>query len=527
LTTFDYILLGAGSAGCLLANRLSANPNNRVLLLEAGGKDASPNIRIPAAFNKLFRSAYDWNYDTVPQPHLGNRPLYQPRGKVLGGSSSMNAMIYMRGHPLDYDGWAALGNRGWSYNDVLPYFKKMEKNVRIHNDFHGNAGELHVNEPCDVHPLTNTLLQAAQQAGYTLNDDFNGAEQDGFGTFQLTQCDGARCSAVNAFLEPARNRPNLKIITQALVRKVVVEKRVATGVEYEINGNIQVASASKEILLTAGAFNSPHLLMLSGIGNEKELRSFGIEVTHHLPGVGKNLQDHLLGGVLYHSKQKNTLDSAERFPNILGNLWQYLVYKKGPFTSNVAEGGGFVRTLTDLSAPDVQFHFAPAYYVQHGFKNPKTGNGFGMGATLIAPHSRGEVRLASADPHDKPLIDPNYLSDERDAQTLLRGSEIAKNILQQKAFDPYRGSIFIPEREDISENEMIAYLREYAETLYHPVGTCKMGNDPMAVVNDQLRVHGIEHLRVADASVMPVIVRGNTNAPTMMIAEKAAAFLMN
>lgn len=525
MNNFDFIIIGAGSAGCLLANRLSANPQHQVLLLEAGGKDSNQNIHIPAAFNKLFRSSADWNYDTVPQPHMGNRPMYQPRGKVLGGSSSINAMIYIRGHRADYDGWAALGNKGWSYEEVLPYFKKFEQNFRIQNEFHGNAGELKVSDPRSLHVLTKTLSQAAQQAGYPLNDDFNGAEQDGFGFYQLNQQNGARCSAAKAFLEPAKNRPNLHIITDALVRKILIEHDIATGVEYELGGKVVQALAAQEVLLTAGAFNSPHLLMLSGIGEEKELRSFGIAIKKHLPGVGKNLQDHLLGGVLYNCKQDITLDNAERLPKIFGNLWQYLMYKKGPFTSNVAEGGGFVRTLPDMDAPDMQYHFAPSYYVQHGFKNPKTGNGFGMGATLITPHSRGDVKLASADPNDKPLVDPNYFSDERDIQTMLRGSNIAKHILQQKAFDPYRGSIFIPDREDMPENEMIAFLREYSETLYHPVGTCKMGNDAASVVDDQLRVHGIERLRVADASVMPVITRGNTNAPTMMIAEKAAEWV--
>lgn len=523
---FDYIIIGAGSAGCLLANRLSENPQHRVLLLEAGSKNNNPNIQVPAAFNKLFRSAFDWNYDSVPQVHMGNRPMYQPRGKALGGCSSMNAMIYIRGHRTDFDGWAALGNQGWSYEEILPYFKKHERNLRIQDTFHGNDGEFIISDPRDPHLLTLTLQEAAQQAGYPLNDDFNGAGQDGFGVYQVSQRNGTRESTATAFLEPARKRSNLAIITNALVRKILVENGAAIGVEYQLGTEVNQVTVGKEIILSAGSFNSPQLLMLSGIGDEAALRALGISVQRHLPGVGKNLQDHLLGGVLYHCKKNFTLDSAERFPYLVGNLWSYLLFKKGPFTSNVAEGGGFVRTQAGLEAPDMQYHFAPAYYVRHGFDNPTTGNGFGMGATLISPYSRGEVRLASANAQDSPLIDPNYFSDERDVQTMIRGTRIARQILTQPAFDPYRGDIFIPEKEDASDNELADFLRQYSETLYHPVGTCKMGSDGAAVVNDRLEVHGVQGLRVVDASVMPVIVRGNTAAATMMIAEKAADLIL-
>ncbi len=522
---YDYIIVGAGSAGCLLANRLSADPRCRVLLLEAGGADRDANIQIPAAFSKLFRSPLDWGYDTVPQPGMNNRCLYQPRGKVLGGSSSINAMIYIRGHRADYDGWAALGNTGWDYASVLPYFRKHERNLEFKDEYHGTAGELTVSPSRHRHPISRDLLKAAQQAGYPLNPDFNGTGQEGFGFYQLTQENGHRCSAAAAFLHPIRQRGNLEVKTEAPVHRILLEDGRAVGVEYEQGGSVRRARLYRELILCAGSFNSPHLLMLSGIGDAKVLRQHGIKPRHHLPGVGKNLQDHLLAGAVYRTRRRDTLDSLERFPYSLKYLAQFIMGKRGMLTSNIAECGGFLRSRPDLEAPDLQWHFSPGFFLRHGFENPKTGNGLGLGTTLIYPFSRGEVRLASNDPGEKVVVDPRYLSDPRDLETLLCGYRITERIMAQAAFAPYIEDRYMPLPEVQEEAALKDYLREWSQSLYHPVGTCKMGKDEKAVVDQQLRVHGLGALRVADASVMPVIIRGNTNAPVLMIAERLAEWL--
>lgn len=516
---FDYIIIGAGSAGCVLANRLTENPQTKVLLLEAGSKDSDFLISVPAAFYKLFKTKVDWNFDTTPQTHVNGRALFQPRGKVLGGGSSINAMIYMRGHREDYDSWARLGNSGWSYEDVLPYFKKSENQQVIKNDFHGQGGLLHVRNQVMPNILSELFVEAAKSEGYATNSDFNGATQDGFGLHQVTiDQRGRRNSTAKAFLAPAMNRPNLKVLTNCLVHKILFEGKTAVGVRYEQGGEVKEEKVNREILLCAGAFQSPQLLMLSGVGRGQDLQKLGIPVVHDLQGVGQNLKDHVISSILMSCSKKITLDTQE---NNLFALLKFILTGKSVFASNLAEAGGFVRTQANLSAPDVQFHFGPAYFLNHGLEKIK-GSGFSVGPILLQPESTGEIRLASPNPKDAPLIDPRYLSDERDVATMVEGFKIAYKIMTSKPLQPYIEKNYLPKQELKTEAEIIAHLKEYLQTLYHPTSTCKMGNDALAVVNDKLQVHGLEKVRVIDASVMPNVVRGNTNAPTIMIAEKGA-----
>lgn len=513
----DYVIVGAGSAGCVLAARLSEDPRTKVLLLEAGGPDGAKEVRIPLAFSKLFKSACDWAYETEPEPHLANRRLYWPRGKMLGGSSSMNAMIYIRGNPADYDRWRALGNGGWGWADVLPYFKRAENQQRGASQFHGAGGPLDVCELRCVNRLTRAFLEAAEEAGFARNPDFNGAAQEGAGLYQVTQRRGRRLSAAGAYLKPAMRRANLTVETRALATAVLLDGRRATGVAYQKDGGRREARASREVILAGGAVNSPQLLMLSGIGPAEALRRLGISARVDLPGVGENLQDHLVVVVEWECTKPVTLDTSETLANYL----KFLLFGRGPLTSNVAEAGLFTRTRAGLPAPDLQILFGPAFYQRHGF-SPPAGHRFSIGPTLIAPKSRGRLWLRSADPLAPPAIQANYLAEENDLRALIEGMRIARRIGCGKAFSPFRGAEIFPGPHIQAEEEVIRSIRRGAETLYHPVGTCKMGTDTLAVVDPQLRVRGAEGLRVADASIMPVTTAGNTNAPTIMIAEKAS-----
>lgn len=514
---YDYIIVGAGSAGCVLANRLSEDPTIKVLLLEAGGPDTRKEIHTPVAFSKLFKTPCDWAYYTEPEPQLEKRSLYWPRGKVLGGSSSINAMIYIRGHRYDYDHWRDLGNAGWGYRDVLPYFKKAEDQANGPSEYHGAGGPLHVSNLRTINPLSEAFVEAAQQSGFQRNPDFNGAQQEGFGFYQVTQWEGKRCSAAAAFLHPVMKRPNLTVRTGVQVFDIIFEKRRATAVSFQQGAGSTQERAEREIILCAGAVGSPQLLMLAGIGPAEHLRSLGIPVTCDLPGIGANLQDHPAVPVVYQCTQPITLANAET----LKSLATYKCFRKGMLTSNVAEAGGFITTSSSASAPDLQFHFGPGYYVDHGFAT-FNGHAFSFGPTMIRPYSRGRISLRSSNPLDSPLIQANYFADRRDLDVMLHGVKLARTLARAKAFDQYRGREMHPGSDAKDDRALLAHIAQYAATLYHPVGTCKMGSDGQAVVDSELRVHGVAGLRVVDASVMPTVPGGNTNAPTIMIAEKAA-----
>jgi choline dehydrogenase len=514
---YDYIIVGAGSAGCALANRLSEDSSVKVLLIEAGGQDTKQEIHIPAAFPKLFKTPLDWAYQTEPQAALDGRKLFWPRGKVMGGSSSINAMIYIRGAHWDFDHWRELGNEGWGFRDVLPYFKKSEDNERGASEYHGAGGPLAVSDLRSPNPISMAYLEAVSELGYASNDDFNGAAQEGFGPFQVTQKRGARHSAAAAFIRPALRRPNLAIHTEACVTRILLEKNRATGVAFIREGKSIEARAEREVILSGGAVNSPQLLMLSGLGPADHLTSLGIPVTVDLPGVGENLQDHLLLALTYASRKAVTLAGAETIANLL----KYLLLKRGPLTSNIGEAGGFIKTRSDLTAADMEAIFAPVYFMNHGFDNP-AGHGFSLGPVLIRPESRGHLRLRSNDPFDAPLIQPNYLASEADLELLVEGVRIARETARTRAMSEFAGEEVWPGKEVKTKDEIEDFIRRTTETIYHPAGTCKMGSDSMSVVDSRLRVRGVEGLRVVDASVMPTIIGGHTNAPTIMIAEKAA-----
>ena len=523
--TYDYVIVGAGSAGCVLANRLSANPNNRVLLLEAGPRDWHPFIHMPAGIAKLVnRKSINWDYTTEPQPQLNDRRLWWPRGRVLGGSSSINAMCYIRGDARDYDEWARLaGDERWAWRNVLPLFKRSEGNTRPSDDLHGNDGPLSVSDLRHRNELSQALIDAAAERGYPRNPDFNGPAQQGFGFYQVTQKNGARCSTAAGFLRAARARSNLRVLTHALTQRVLIESGRAVGVDYRHRGRLTRAEA-REVILCGGTINSPQLLMLSGVGPADHLRKHEIRVALDSRGVGENLQDHLDVCVLQRSTKPVTYDRLSDTRVAL----RYLIRRDGPGTSNIAESGGFLRSrFAEDGRCDMQFHFVPGLLDDHG-RHRMDGYGYTLHACALRPKSRGSIKLTSADPATKALIQPNYLSDadDYDLRMLIEGVKLSRDLFAAKSFDNYRGEEIFPGAEIKSGADIDAFIRRKAETIYHPIGTCRMGSDDNAVVDSELRVHGVCGLRVVDASVMPCLPGGNTNAPTVMIAEQAADLIL-
>ncbi|MDG2525434.1 choline dehydrogenase [Stenotrophomonas sp. HITSZ_GD] len=521
---YDYIIVGAGSAGCVLAHRLSADPHCRVLLIEAGPRDRHPLIHMPAGLARLVNQrSVNWNYDTEPQAALGGRRLWWPRGKVLGGSSSINAMCYTRGVPADYDEWARGGAEGWDWAGVLPYFRRSERNQHGADALHGGSGPLHVSDLRHRNPLSEAFVTAGVQAGLPANPDFNGHEQAGVGFYQVTQKDGARCSAAVAYLRPIRARANLHVRTGVQVHRVLIEGGRATGVQYAERGVATTARAAREVLLCAGAVNSPQLLMLSGVGPADHLRAHALPVHADLPGVGGHLQDHLDICTLFHTRPGVSYDRS----NELAIAFHYFLRgHQGAGTSNIAEAGGFHRSpLAQDERPDIQLHFVPAMLDNHG-RHRLPGDGYTLHACFLRPRSRGTLRLRDANPLSAPLIDPAYLSDAEgfDLRMMVECARLSRRILAQPAFDAWRGAPIFPARGDLDDAGLVDFIRAKAETIYHPVGTCRMGaaNDGGAVLDPQLRVNGVEGLRVVDASAMPTLPGGNTNGPVIMLAERAA-----
>jgi choline dehydrogenase len=525
--SFDYIIIGAGSAGCVLANRLTASGQHRVLLLEAGGADRNIWIHIPLGYGKLFSNPkVNWLYSSEPEAELDNRCIIQPRGKVLGGSSSINGLLYIRGQAEDFDHWRQLGNAGWSFADVLPHFRRAEDQQRGEDDLHGVGGPLAVSDVCEPHPLCEAFIAAAQQAGFARNDDFNGPTQEGAGYFQLTARNGRRWSTAVGYLRPARRRPNLTVVPNAPANRILFSGKRAVGVEYRQGERTCTAYADAEVIVAAGAFNSPQLLQLSGLGPAPLLKSFGIEVVADMPGVGADLQDHLQARMQYRCTEPITMnDVINSWRHRLGAGLRYVALRKGLLALGAGYAGGFFRTNSAVATPDVQVHFII-------FSSDMSGAalhpfpGFIASVCQLRPESRGFVRIKSADPKEPPAIQPRYLSSAHDRDTLLAGIKLLRRIMGQAAMRRYIAEERAPGPRCTSDADLLAFARASGSTVFHPTSTCRMGADATAVVDQRLRVRGIERLRVVDGSIMPTVVSGNTNAAIVMIAEKGADMIL-
>lgn len=524
---YDYIIVGAGSAGCVLANRLSEDSSNKVLLLETGGSDKSIFIKMPTALSiPMNTDKYAWQFHTQPEPYLDDREMHCPRGKVLGGSSSINGMVYVRGHAKDFDEWQQHGANGWDYQSCLPYFQKAESFYLGENAYRGGKGPLGVNNGNEMqNPLYTTFIKAGVEAGYASTDDYNASQQEGFGPMHMTVKNGVRSSASREYLDPVKSRSNLTVITGALAQKVIIDGKKATGIEYKVNGNVQTAHAAKEVVLSAGPIGSPHILQLSGIGDKDILEKAGVEVKHHLPGVGQNLQDHLEFYFQYKCKQPITLNGKLGLisKGLIGAKW--LFTRKGLGATNHFESCAFIRSKPGVEWPDIQYHFLPAAMRYDG-RSAFAGHGFQVHVGHNKPKSRGSVTIQSANPEQPPQILFNYLQHKDDIEGFRACVRLTRDIIEQSAFDDYRDEEIQPGKHIQTDEEIDAFVRQAVESAYHPSCSCKMGEDDMAVVNSNTQVHGIEGLRVVDSSIFPTVPNGNLNAPTIMVAEKAADIIL-